>query len=84
MMECVIRKHGKAKSGLISITLERDNYLIVLKRVPADFSKNHGEYYLNESVTEYLLNCPKEAVNKAIWATWKYYIQAMNKLFLNN
>jgi len=35
---------------------------------------------LNESVTEYLLNCPKEAVNKAILATCEYYIQAMNKL----
>ena len=35
---------------------------------------------LNESVTEYLLNRPKEAVNKAILATCEYYIQAMNKL----
>ena len=69
MMECVICKHGKAKSGLISVTVERDNCLIVLTRVPADVSKNRGEYYLNESVTEYLLNCPKEAVNKAILAT---------------
>jgi hypothetical protein len=83
-MECVICKHGKAKLGLISITLERDNYLIVLKRVPADVSKNRGEYYLHESVIEYLLNRPKEAVNKAIWTTWEYYIQEINRLFLDN
>jgi hypothetical protein len=83
-MEFVICKHRKAKSSLVSVTSERDNGLIVLTRVPADVSKNRGEYYLNESVTEYLLNCPKEAVNKPIWATWEYYIQAINKLFLNN
>ena len=59
MMEFVICKHRKAKSSLVSATLERDNYLIVLKRVPADVSQNRGEYYLNESVTEYLLNRPE-------------------------
>lgn len=77
MMECVICKHRKIKSGLVSVSLERDNYLIFLTRFPADICKNRGEYYLNESVTEYLLNCPKEAVNKAIWATWEYYIRQL-------
>ena len=42
MMECVIRKQGKAKSGLISITLEKDNYLIVLTRSPTDICENRG------------------------------------------
>ena len=56
MMECVICKHGETKLGLVSVTLERDNCLIVLKRVPADICENCGEYYLSESVTEYVLN----------------------------
>jgi YgiT-type zinc finger domain-containing protein len=64
MMECVICKHGKTKPGLVSVTLERDDCLIVLKRVPADICENCGEYYLSESVTEYVLNRAEGAVNK--------------------
>lgn len=64
MMECVICKHGKTKPGLVSVTLEKDDCLIVLKRVPADICENCGEYYLSESVTEYVLNRAEEAVNK--------------------
>ena len=66
MMECVICKHGKTKQGLVSVTLERDDCLIVLKRVPADICENCGEYYLSEPVTEYVLNRAEEAVNKGV------------------
>lgn len=64
MMECVICKHGKTEQGLVSVTLERDNCLIVLERVPADICENCGEYYLSEFVTEYVFNRAEEAVNK--------------------
>jgi len=64
MMECVICKHGKTKQGLVSVTLERDDCLMVLKRVPADICESCGEYYLSESVTEYVLNRAEGAVNK--------------------
>ena len=50
MIECVFCKHRKAKSGLVSVTLEKDNDLILLTRVPADVCKNCGEYYLKGSV----------------------------------
>ena len=65
-MQCVICKQGKTKPGLVSVTLERDDCLIVLKRVPADICENCGEYYLSEPVTEYVLNRAEEAVNKGV------------------
>ena len=64
MMECVICKHEKTKPGLVSVTLERDDCLIVLKRVPAYICENCGEYYLSESVTQYVLNRAEEAISK--------------------
>ena len=65
-MQCVICKQGKTKPGLVSVTLDRDDCLIVLKRVPADICENCGEYYLSEPVTEYVLNRAEEAVNKGV------------------
>jgi YgiT-type zinc finger domain-containing protein len=64
IMECVICKHGKTQSGLVTVTLERDNCIVILKQVPADICENCGEYYLSESVTEEVLNKAEDAVNK--------------------
>ena len=64
MMECVICKHGKTQPGLVTVTLERDNCLVILKQVPADVCDNCGEYYLSESVTDEVLNKAEDAVNK--------------------
>ena len=63
-MECVICKHGKTQPGLVTVTLERDNCIVILKQVPADVCENCGEYYLSESVTEEVLNKAEDAVNK--------------------
>ena len=63
-MECVICKHGKTQAGFVTVTLERDNCLVILRQVPADICENCGEYYLSESVTEEVLNKAEDAVNK--------------------
>ncbi len=54
-MKCVFCKHGKTKPGLTTITLDRDNCIVVLKGVPADICENCGEYYLSETTTESIL-----------------------------
>ncbi len=64
MMECVICKHGKTQPGLVTVTLERDDCIVILKQVPADVCENCGEYYLSESVTDEVLNKAEDAVNK--------------------
>ena len=63
-MECVICKHGKTQPGFVTVTLERDNCLVILRQVPADICENCGEYFLSESVTEEVLNKAEDAVNK--------------------
>ncbi len=47
MMKFVIYKYGITKPALVSVNLERDNYLFLLTRSPADICKNCGEYYLS-------------------------------------
>lgn len=62
-MVCVICKHGKTQPGLVTVTLQRDECTIILKSVPAEVCDNCGEYYLNETVTEQLLQRAEIAVN---------------------
>jgi YgiT-type zinc finger domain-containing protein len=63
-MQCVICKHGNTQPGLVTVTLERDDTIIILKGVPAEVCNNCGEYYLSAAVTEQVLQRAEEAVNK--------------------
>jgi YgiT-type zinc finger domain-containing protein len=63
MMKCVICHHGETKPGLVTVTLERDECIIVLKKVPAEICDNCGEYYLSDAVTEQVLEKAESAIN---------------------
>jgi YgiT-type zinc finger domain-containing protein len=54
-MKCVICKTGEIHEGTVTVTLQRDNSIVVSKGVPADVCDNCGEYYLTPEVTERLL-----------------------------
>ena len=62
-MQCVICKQGQTHPGVVTVTLERDNSIVILKAVPAEVCENCGEYYLSESVTEAVLDRAELAVN---------------------
>ena len=62
-MKCVICKHGETKPGLVTVTLERGECIIVLKKVPAEICDNCGEYYLSDAVTEQVLEKAELAIN---------------------
>ncbi|BAY25600.1 hypothetical protein NIES2100_54060 [Calothrix sp. NIES-2100] len=63
-MQCVLCKHGETQPGKVTVTLERDDTIVILKGVPAEVCNNCGEYYLSAAVTEQVLQCAEEAVNK--------------------
>ncbi|MBD2513615.1 type II toxin-antitoxin system MqsA family antitoxin [Nostoc sp. FACHB-973] len=62
-MKCVICQHGETKPGLVTVTLERDECIVVLKKVPAEICDNCGEYYLSDAVTEHVLEKAESAIN---------------------
>ncbi len=62
-MRCVICKHGETKLGLVTVTLERDECIVVMKKVPAEVCDNCGEYYLSDAITEEVLERAEVAVN---------------------
>jgi YgiT-type zinc finger domain-containing protein len=65
-MDCVICKHGKTADGLVTVTLNRGNSVIVVKEVPAQVCSNCGEYYLSEEVSRKLLAKANAAVSSGV------------------
>ncbi|AFZ13742.1 Zinc finger, YgiT-type [Crinalium epipsammum PCC 9333] len=62
-MQCVICKHGQTQVGLVTVTLERDNSIVIIKQVPADVCDNCGEYYLSDQIAEQVLQRAETAIN---------------------
>jgi YgiT-type zinc finger domain-containing protein len=48
----------------VTVTLKRDDTIVILKGVPAEVCNNCGEYYLSAAVSEQVLQSGEEAVNK--------------------
>ncbi|MEK6551699.1 MAG: type II toxin-antitoxin system MqsA family antitoxin [Pseudomonadota bacterium] len=49
-MKCVICRHGETALGLVTVTLQREGTVVIMRDVPANVCRNCGEYYLDESV----------------------------------
>ena len=61
-MSCVVCRIGKTRPGLVTVTLQRGDTTVVLKRVPADVCENCGEYYLSSEVAGQVLEKAESAV----------------------
>ena len=59
---CVICRQGQTRSGLVTVTLEQEGAIVVIKQVPAEVCENCGEYYLGDEVTGELLELAEEAI----------------------
>ena len=65
-MNCVICKNGETQPGEATVTLQRGERTIILKKVPADVCENCGEYYLSEAVTGQVLARVQTAVENGV------------------
>ncbi len=63
-MNCVLCKNGATHPGKVTVTLERENTVIVVRDVPAEVCANCGEYYLEASVAERVYRQGEAAVER--------------------
>lgn len=75
-MKCVICKNGETEPGTTSLLLERGDTTLVIKNVPADVCQNCGEGYVDEEITEQLLQMAEEAVRRGVQVDIRQYIAA--------
>ncbi|MDP2432066.1 MAG: type II toxin-antitoxin system MqsA family antitoxin [Pseudomonadota bacterium] len=47
-MKCSICKTGETHPGKTTVTLQRDESVLVIRDVPAEICEDCGEYYLDE------------------------------------
>lgn len=65
-MKCVICKHGQTQPGLTTVTLERDEHIVIFKGVPAEVCHSCGEYYLSNEVTKQLLQAAEASMQRGV------------------
>jgi YgiT-type zinc finger domain-containing protein len=63
-MNCVICKTGAMHEGQVTVTLEKNGSIILIKEVPAHICDVCEHYYLDESITEEVLKRGQEGILK--------------------
>ena len=65
-MKCVLCRQGDRAPGMVTVTLQRDSAVIIIKDVPAEVCANCGEYCLSEDITRIVLGIAEESVKKGV------------------
>lgn len=65
-MKCVICRTGETEFGTATVTLQRDNTVVVIKDAPAEVCRNCGEYYLSDQVAQQVYARAEEAVRRHV------------------
>ncbi|HZA24816.1 MAG TPA: type II toxin-antitoxin system MqsA family antitoxin [Dehalococcoidia bacterium] len=73
-MKCVICKHGETKAGNATVTLTREQLILVVRGVPAQVCENCGEEYVDEHVTVQLLKIAEEASQAGVQVDVREYV----------
>jgi YgiT-type zinc finger domain-containing protein len=55
MHNCPICKNGELEPGTVTVTLERDASIVLLKKVPAKVCNNCSSYFLDSLTTRLVL-----------------------------
>jgi len=62
-VKCVVCKRGTTRSGTTTVTLERDDFTMVVKDVSAEVCSNCGEAYVDEKTTRRLLRSAEKSAH---------------------
>ncbi len=65
-MICLICKNGQTHNGHKTVTLEKNNAILVIRKAPAQICKNCGEAYVRSEVTRSLLELARDALRAGV------------------
>ncbi len=65
-MKCMLCKNGETKPGNVTVSLNKDETVVVIKDVPADVCVNCGEYYLSSAVASDILQKAEIAASRGV------------------
>jgi len=61
-IQCTLCQVGTTAKGKVTVTLERDGAIVLIKDVPAEVCTNCGHYYLSEEITRLVMEKGNEAI----------------------
>jgi YgiT-type zinc finger domain-containing protein len=61
-MECKLCAVGITEKGKVTITLEKDGAIVLIKDVPAEVCTNCGHYYRSEEITRLVMEKGNTAI----------------------
>jgi YgiT-type zinc finger domain-containing protein len=65
-MKCSICKTGQTRPGITTVTLERDNTVVVIRDVPAEICEDCGEYYLSDEIARRVYADAEKTANRHV------------------
>ena len=65
-MKCTICRTGHTQTGFTTVTLQRDDTVVVIRDVPAEICEDCGEYYLSEPIARRLYADAEEAARRHV------------------
>ena len=73
-MKCLVCKEFETEDGMTTITLVRDNFTMVIKKVPARVCPNCGEAYVDRKVTADLLRTAEDMAQRGAQVDIRQYV----------
>lgn len=64
MTHCTTCKNGEMKHGAVTVTLDKDNSLVVFRNVPANVCDLCGDYTIEGEIAKKLLQIAKDEREK--------------------
>lgn len=61
-MKCLDCKHGIPAKGKVTVSFDKDNSIVIVKDVPAMVCPICSAYYLDEDITEKILQTANSAI----------------------
>lgn len=75
-MSCVVCRQGELREGTSTVTLEREEMILVFRKVPAMVCEVCGEEYVDEETTSRLLSAAEEAARSGVQLDVREYVAA--------
>jgi YgiT-type zinc finger domain-containing protein len=72
-MRCIVCKHGETEAGQVTISVERDGSVVVIREVPADVCATCGEEYLSAAVMKALEAAVEQAQGAGVEVAVRHY-----------
>jgi YgiT-type zinc finger domain-containing protein len=72
-MKCIVCKHGETEPGRVTISVDRQGAVVVIRDVPSDVCTTCGEEYLSAAVMKTLEVAVEQAQSAGVDVAVRHY-----------